>query len=72
MNKTTESCDSSVLHWESCTAHKNHVIGRISALVFREHGVAFQQMDQAKSYGDLYFSLNNFGVQILFLFILDE
>ena len=39
LNKT-ESCyqskgDSSVLHWASCTAHKNHVIRQISACIPR-------------------------------------
>ena len=40
--------DYSVLHCASCTAHKNNVIGRISARAFRERGVAFQSMDQVK------------------------
>ena len=39
-NKQTESCyqskgDSSVLHWASCTAHKNHVIRQVSAHIPR-------------------------------------
>ena len=39
LNKT-ESCyqskgDSSVLHWASCTAHKNHVIRQVSARIPR-------------------------------------
>ena len=43
----------SVLHCASCTAHKNNVIGRISARVFRERGIAFQSMDQVKRWDGL-------------------
>ena len=40
IKKQTESCyqskgDSSVLYWASCTAHRNHVIGQVSAHIPR-------------------------------------
>ena len=66
--------DSSVLHCAYCNAHKNHVIRRISARAFREHGIVFHKIDQVKRYdclwlmnehGDLYFLFHNFGVQIV-------
>ena len=72
MNKTTESCDSSVLHWASCTEHKNHVIERISACIprtqccFSINGPSKElRCSSALEHGDLYFSLHNIGVKIL-------
>ena len=76
--KQTESCyqskgDSSVLHWASCTAHKNHVIRQVSAHIprtrycFSINGPCKQaQCSLAlERAGDLYFSLHNFCAQIL-------
>ena len=60
-------CDYSVLHCESCTAHKNYVIMQISTRAFREHGIVFQSIDEVKrnvglhllnERGDLYFSFH--------------
>ena len=72
MNKTTESCDSSVLHRASCTEHKNHVIGRAcipsTQCCFSINGPSKElRCSSALEHGDLYFSLHNIGVQILSL-----
>ena len=45
--------DSLILLCASCSAHKNHVIGRISARTFRGHAIVFQSMDQVKRYDSL-------------------
>ena len=45
--------DSLILLCASCSAHKNHVIGRISARTFRGHAIIFQSMDQVKRYDSL-------------------
>lgn len=56
--------DSSVLYCTSCAADKNHIVRRIYAPSFLEHGLVFQWMDLVNSYQCFLLYIYVFGIKI--------